>query len=497
MSTDTYRRGRDAEDAEDAVSLGGDDDDVQSYVYQSRAQDDTAKGTKPASQQSIRDPQRTHSANSQKNPQSRGSRQPSPQRSHNLSSKITHALPPKPVVSSVPYLHPSHPSIIEATAMSSGRSDRDKKLNGVPSKPISSSDGSTSLPPDWEIRYPRSGARGPYYYNTRTHESTWSLPGDVNKHNLTKDSEPVRPQTSESRSAGGSNLDAASELVVTTRPTQSDAGLQHSPSALTYEDRHYRPADAPKARQDEDRSNNYHSGPHSRSSPPSQEHMAPPKADRGRPPLQRNREEDSSRRGPSPRPASRNRFSDVSQATQHDRWVPSSVSFENSSRRRPTTPPDIQLAEKELAPAVSVFEGPRNDAYSSSPHSTLSASPLSTPFAGHCNSSRGGGCIVSKRLAKPRELSCAASHSLLCSASSANRLMDAHGFLCSPPFLLSLPFASCIHRLFISPFSISSSRTQVSAAPAHISLILYDTSCTSVCYIGYIIARRFRDEKSF
>lgn len=32
----------------------------------------------------------------------------------------THALPPKPVVASMPFLHPSHPSLIEATAMSRG-----------------------------------------------------------------------------------------------------------------------------------------------------------------------------------------------------------------------------------------------------------------------------------------------------------------------------------------------------------------------------------------
>ena len=67
--------------------------------------------------------------------------------SHSFGTPV-HALPPKPVLSSVPFVHPSHPSITEATAMAS-RADRDKRNNGG-SKP----EYSDPLPPGWEIGHP-------------------------------------------------------------------------------------------------------------------------------------------------------------------------------------------------------------------------------------------------------------------------------------------------------------------------------------------------------
>ena len=41
---------------------------------------------------------------------------------------------------------------------------------------VGASDGDDSLPPDWEIRYPRTGGQDAYYYNTKTDESTWTRP---------------------------------------------------------------------------------------------------------------------------------------------------------------------------------------------------------------------------------------------------------------------------------------------------------------------------------
>ncbi|KAF9235600.1 hypothetical protein BU15DRAFT_36212, partial [Melanogaster broomeanus] len=183
-----------ADDAEDAVSLGGDEED-EFLTYQRRVPQGTAHhGHHPAKnvqQTTVKQEatkghvetqplsQAQHQRGDSNTPQKQigtpksASQEQSPlfSRTHSL-GKLTHALPPKPVVSSVPFVHPSHPSIIEATAMGS-RSDRDKR-NGAVSKPIAH-DTSDPLPADWEVRYPRSG-QGVYYYNVRTDESTWTRP---------------------------------------------------------------------------------------------------------------------------------------------------------------------------------------------------------------------------------------------------------------------------------------------------------------------------------
>ncbi|KAG2152682.1 uncharacterized protein EDB93DRAFT_1082968, partial [Suillus bovinus] len=181
-----------AEDAEDAVSLGGDEDD-EFLTYQSCVSQGGTQRTQPSlktvnhseknqvipvsganargkslehdrPKTPVRSPQETHTVS-----------ELSPALNRQLSfGKLTHALPPKPIVSSVPFMHPSHPSIIEATAMAA-RVDRDKKNSTVViSKPATFESGDI-LPPDWEVRHPRNG-RGVYYYNSRTKESTWTRP---------------------------------------------------------------------------------------------------------------------------------------------------------------------------------------------------------------------------------------------------------------------------------------------------------------------------------
>ncbi|KAH7882326.1 hypothetical protein F5I97DRAFT_1794177, partial [Phlebopus sp. FC_14] len=179
-----------AEDAEDAVSLGGDEED-EFLSYRSRVpQDTTYRGQTPprSVQQMVKQDGPNIEADAQRFRLSQPSERAesgTPSKEQNKSSaleqspilgrthsfgKLMHALPPKPVVSSVPFVHPSHPSIIEATAMAS-RSDRDKR-NGGSKSIIHDSD---PLPPGWEIRHPRSG-HGIYYYNVRTEESTWTRP---------------------------------------------------------------------------------------------------------------------------------------------------------------------------------------------------------------------------------------------------------------------------------------------------------------------------------
>jgi len=80
----------------------------------------------------------------------------SPPTRHSATTKSP-GLPPKPVASEkAPYLPSSHPSLTEASAMSSTFKRGD-------------------LPQHWELRRSRGGG-DTYYYNTKTHESTWSKP---------------------------------------------------------------------------------------------------------------------------------------------------------------------------------------------------------------------------------------------------------------------------------------------------------------------------------
>lgn len=132
----------------------------------------------------------------------------SPQRHH-----LIHGLPPKPVVANVPFLHPSHPSLIEATAMSrsTAKTKTSSGNNGFAPKPASSVDAK-DLPLDWQIRNSHNGDM--YYYNTKTHVSTWERP--------------VR---------NGLQDDKISQPLHF--PTSSSSG----PKDLSYEDRHYRPGE--------------------------------------------------------------------------------------------------------------------------------------------------------------------------------------------------------------------------------------------------------------
>ncbi|OCH88400.1 hypothetical protein OBBRIDRAFT_698245, partial [Obba rivulosa] len=178
---------RDAEDAEDAVSLGGDEDDMQQFYSYQTKEEEQAKGqpltpksaTLPLPPLPKREVQRELSGSAQKpapapsQPQASGS----PQLKRSLSAaKLTHALPPKPVVALPPFV-PTTPAQI--TTLAGPMVNRDRRANGH-TKPSSSNDGRDSrdvLPSNWEVRYPRAGGgREVYYYNVKTHESTWSRP---------------------------------------------------------------------------------------------------------------------------------------------------------------------------------------------------------------------------------------------------------------------------------------------------------------------------------
>ncbi|KAF9003341.1 hypothetical protein BDQ17DRAFT_499001 [Cyathus striatus] len=237
---DTVVRRSDAD--EDAVSLG-DDDEPEYYAYQRSPANDAAPASHASrdSESRGRSPrvgnfQDTRSGYSRgrhregssssfrhstmrepDSPQPQGTESYSPRRrsnsfsSHNAPARLTHALPPKPVASNVPYLT-SHPSIVEATAMSN--------LSSTPGHEMDS-----PLPPDWEIRYPRNGRSGVYYYNTVTEESTWH-----------------HPSTLTPSKASQADNDADSSRQQQPAPTTSTTN-----SGLSYQDRHYRPGADPSA----------------------------------------------------------------------------------------------------------------------------------------------------------------------------------------------------------------------------------------------------------
>ena len=409
----------DAEDAEDAISLGsqeGDNDDY--YVYQTRPQQDASRGlstpkstsfAQQFSHQSTRELQRENSTTSQKQlSHSQDSPQQSPHRSS--FSKITHALPPKPVVSNVPFLHLSHPSIIEATAMARGRSDRDKKTNGSAStKPISIGDVGEPLPPDWEARQPRSGGRGIYYYNTRTHHSTWTHPAHISS---SQDKETGRALPSESRPAGKHGFDGVTSVKSTEQSRRPETDPHVSSVELTYADRHYRPGADLKPNMDsskrDERPSRVSSGGLDTFTP-----STSPKPDRPSSPLQQTRDLDRLKRpshqsphrhSPDGRGSLRvtirdNVPSDVerhwgqSRERQLERQPPS----ENASHRR-TTPSHTRQQDRDVdlsstSPAFEDQNSHSNDAVWSSTPSTLSASSshLSTSRdRRHCSSHGGG-----------------------------------------------------------------------------------------------------------
>ncbi|KAF8550339.1 hypothetical protein OG21DRAFT_421868 [Imleria badia] len=192
----------DIDDAEDAVSLGGDEED-EFLTYQSRV---PAKTTR----QQRQDPPIARSE-SQEPAERTGSADLPPR-------TLVHALPPKPVLSTVPFVHPSHPSIIEATAMAS-RADREKR-NGAGVY-------DDSLPPGWEVKYPRNG-RGVYYYNIHTQESTWTRPSDPSSRERSdrRDDPLDKPLTTRS----------GETLIPRVGRTES--------GDMSYDDRHYRPGES-------------------------------------------------------------------------------------------------------------------------------------------------------------------------------------------------------------------------------------------------------------
>lgn len=232
------------DDAEDAVSLGGDEDD-EIYPYRPVSHEDPSKarqGTPHASQSSQphaagkQEYQGENSAASQK-PLSRQSDSSGLRRSQSL-GQMTHALPPKPNFAPPPS---PRPTPVTTSTLASAMVFRDKRSNGHGKNVSGSRDRGSGLPPDWEERYPRGGGRGPYYYNVKTHESTWSRP-------LVADSGPSSPAKERDVDTVRRPLDLSPRRNVpddVSRSPHKEAKRPVSPGGpLSFDDRHYRPGSA-------------------------------------------------------------------------------------------------------------------------------------------------------------------------------------------------------------------------------------------------------------
>lgn len=155
------------EDAEDAVSLGGDEDDMQDcYSYQATEQEVAAQ---PPNSYSTSHGKRESYGSKQLAAPPRNPDLPHLRRSQSA-GKLTHALPPKPALS----VAPVHPSPAQASTLASSMIQREPRTNDL-GMPVSGSNHD-ALPSDWELRQARSGGGEQYYYNTKTHESTWTQP---------------------------------------------------------------------------------------------------------------------------------------------------------------------------------------------------------------------------------------------------------------------------------------------------------------------------------
>lgn len=213
-------------DADDAVSLGGDDDDIE----YSAVPQHTAGQSAP--------PSRTFSRND-----SRGDREPSTDNRTPLMSPVSarsrsqtqlkHALPPKPIVASPSF--PTEPSTTAASPMSMARRQKERRDSNVAEN--------QALPAGWEARHSKRGET--YYYDTTTKESQWTRP-TASSRAKPSESSPVRGRgiPPDQRLVKGDSWVAALDGKDAV-PRDVDSSLG-KPSAedFSYDDRHYRPGDA-------------------------------------------------------------------------------------------------------------------------------------------------------------------------------------------------------------------------------------------------------------
>ncbi|THH07551.1 hypothetical protein EW145_g3305 [Phellinidium pouzarii] len=263
-------------DGDDVVSIGGEEDDMMELAaFHSRSlrdngnEDSPDDVARPLSAESGKATPRLDDSRPQLEQKSPGtkslydssatrgaSHRRSQSQSRSLKAPLMHALPPKPAVAPAPSYRDrtqSNPGFIAASVMSSSRrvqekDDSRRRTNGTSKLPASD-----VLPSHWVIRHStgKGGEKGEiYYYNIRTDVSQWERPSDDD--HIGKTSPPNSRETdrlefpdnhldskmARNRSSGDVRSDRQSDSQLTKgrdRPT--------SPAHdLSYDDRHYRPA---------------------------------------------------------------------------------------------------------------------------------------------------------------------------------------------------------------------------------------------------------------
>jgi len=272
----------DEDDIEDAVSLGDEED--QAFYYHSgdavtnnhsqymikeslqrpsspqRRVDTLGANGQGRSQDTLHDGEdgagftNQSSNTSQESPRGRRSsknqRSPQPQQAN--TTRLTHALPPKPVMVNPALLTPSQSSIAQATrmmSMSPRTAAREaKKLPPTPAKVAPDPE----LPPGWEVCRSRDDRR--YYYNKDTKESHWDLPvsnlpsssshGASHSRHRPTGGRFVSPSDSDHRHSQTSRPNRHSSRVQPeSEPREAIRSRTPDPDNLSYKDRHYRPGE--------------------------------------------------------------------------------------------------------------------------------------------------------------------------------------------------------------------------------------------------------------
>ena len=191
---------------------------------------------------------------SQESPPGRRSskNQRSPQLQQANTTRLTHALPPKPVMINPALLTPSQSSIAQATRMTSmsprTAAREAKKLPPTPAKAAPDPE----LPPGWEACRSREDER--YYYNKDTKESQWALPvsnlpsssshGASHSRHRPTSGRFVSPSDSDHHHSQTSRPNRHSSRVQPeSEPRETIRSRTPDPDNLSYNDRHYRPGE--------------------------------------------------------------------------------------------------------------------------------------------------------------------------------------------------------------------------------------------------------------
>ncbi|TFY56080.1 hypothetical protein EVG20_g9073, partial [Dentipellis fragilis] len=256
---DYKRGGGEGDDTEDAVSLGGDEDDIPDFIASpARANQPGSVAAEAAFDRrevmmASRDQSRRRDSEAETNATRRRDQTPHMQSPPPHSSPMAgrtmaplmHALPPKPVTSDSAFL--PLPSTTAASPMSMARRDKERRANGNGSRYAEQSD---PLASDRETRSSRGQDNDIFNHSHKSSHEPWS------RSTASGGASPVRgrarsrsdiaePRLSSRRDGDDDTLTRAFERRVPFEPGAHEATRDFSSNKHTsHQDRHYRPDEA-------------------------------------------------------------------------------------------------------------------------------------------------------------------------------------------------------------------------------------------------------------